>query len=505
MSTSLISLNLEAPVVRADYEQNAPTGISIKDIKSMEQFLIGLKTHTGQVVTPEKARRCSAVLACMRGICEDLSALPIKLYKRGPRGEEETTDHNVHLVLNVVPNELHTPMDVREHILLDMMLWGNFYVLKNDDPNSPGDVGSLWPLQAGYVTRRWREAVWTFSDPLTGVVGDFTPDTVWRGSILSSNGFDGVAITTLAREAIGLLLAAEEQGARLFSYGVQSDLTLSTTEDLGDDEKRQLREAFMARHSGSGNAWMPLILEGGLTASRIGLTAQESQYIEARKFQIEDIARVFRYPEVLLGNSTSGKSSTYASAEQFFQSYTKHTLGPWATRIEQTIQRDLLVGKDRMKYFVRHDFESLLKGDTAARYASYATGIASGFLSPADVRKKENLPYVEGLDYYTRPLNTTSTAGGDAASVKPTDQSSKDDLPRRLAAMVLRKEHKALVGQKQEADLFYSNFGGFVSEVTGAEGPEVIAYLEARRTDPDRFNSESQDKAVSVLTSFCKG
>jgi HK97 family phage portal protein len=128
---------------------------------------------------------------------------------------------------------------------------------------------------------------------------------------------EGQSLILLAREDIGLALAAEEQGARLFSQGVQSDLTISADDTLDEEAKKQLRQAFMARHAGSSNAWMPLLLEGGLKAARIGLTAQESQYIEARQFQLADISRVFRVPEVLLGIS-QGKSSTYASAEQFF-------------------------------------------------------------------------------------------------------------------------------------------------------------------------------------------
>jgi len=296
---------------------NIPTGLSLQDVASMEQFLIGVRTHTGQLVTPEKARRCSAVLACMRGISEDLSALPLQLLKHTANGDEEVTDHNMYSLLNFAPNALMTAIELREHLIFDLMLWGGFYVLKNEDTDSPGDIASLWPLQAGYVTRRWYQAIWTYTDPITGQVGSFTPDLVWRGTMMSSNGIDGTALTLLAREAIGLLLAAEEQGARLFSYGVQSDLQIVTQDTMGPDEKKQFRDAFMARHSGSQNAFMPFIAEGGAEIKRIGLTAQESQYIEARKFQIEDIARVFRYPEVLLGNSTSGKSSTYASAGQF--------------------------------------------------------------------------------------------------------------------------------------------------------------------------------------------
>jgi HK97 family phage portal protein len=550
--SELTLLNLEQPerpAMRADYESSAATGISLSDVESLEQFLIGVRTHTGQIVTPERAKRCSVVLAILRGLSEDISALDIGVFRRGENGETQIYDHPVHQVLSVAPNALMTPMELREHIFYDLVLQGNFYCLINEDPNSPGDIGSLWPLQAQYVVRRWRQAVWTFTDEVTGQVGEFTPDAVWRGSILSGNGIDGMAITLLAREAIGILLAAEEQAARLFKQGLQTDMTLTSPETLDAEAKGQLRAAIMARHAGSGNAWMPLLLEGGLTAKRIGLTAQESQYMESRGFQISDIARIFRYPEVLLGSTgKSSKSATYASAEQFFQSYTKHTLGPWATRIEQTIQRDLFTSKERKKLFVKHNFDSLLKGDTAARYASYATGVSIGFMSPAEVRRKENMPYVPGLDYFTKPMNMEATAGADAQATNPTDVSGMkpraaskalteagvrvlnsgtrevfypnepkalpapaadravamvDKLARRSATSILRKEHKALTSARQDPNNFYSTFGGYITAVTGAEGPEVIAYLESRRTAADRFSTEAQETAIADLITLC--
>jgi HK97 family phage portal protein len=422
--------------------------------------------------------------------------------KRTENGDEPAPDHNMFPLLNLSPNDLQTAIEMREHIIFNLMLWGNFYVLKNEDPQSPGDIASLWPLQAGYVTRRYRQAVWNFTDPLTGSVGTFTPDIVWRGTLMSDNGIDGTALTMLAREAIGLLLAAEEQGARLFSYGVQSDLQIVTADTLGPEEKVQFRDAFMSRHSGSQNAFMPFISEGGAKIERIGLTAQESQYIEARKFQIEDIARVFRYPEVLLGNSTSGKSSTYASAEQFFMSYTKHTLTPWAVRLEQTMHRDLLIGKDKQKYFFRHDFSSLLRGDTAARYASYETAINAGFMQPIEARFKERLPYKPGLDYFV-PVGQPGPGADAASKVKPTDESGDAVLPGRVANFIFWKEHKALVGKKQDVDVFYAHFGGMVEDLTGADLDSVLAYLEMRRTTADKFSSESQTKAIDTLISLC--
>lgn len=509
-SDYLTLLNLEQPPkMSADFESNAPTGLSLTDIEGMEQLLIGVRTHTGQTVTPARAMRCATVLACMRIISEDIGALPLKLYKRGTHGPEEAVDHPVHRMLDVAPNDVMTSIELREHIIFDLMLYGNFYVLKNGET----ELESLWPLQAGYVTRRWRELVWTFTDPITGVSGSFTPDLVWRGTLLSGNGIDGQAISLLCREAIGLLLAAEEQGARLFRNGIQTDMTLSAEGEIAD--KDQLRQQFMARHSGSANAFMPMLLENGLKANRIGLTAQESQYMDARAYQTADIARAFRIPEVLLGTTGKSKASTYASAEQFFISYTKHTLTPWAVRIEQTINRDLLTAKEQKKYFARHDFASLLRGDTAARYASYVNGIEAGFLSPAYARQAEGLPYVPGLDYYNKPPQTAG-ADGDGGSDStgaplpaplpkeaPTDESGKNELPRRVANLILRKERKGLTSG-QQADTFYTLFAGFVEDITGAGLDSVLAYCEMRRTTADRFSTESQSTAIDALISLCK-
>jgi HK97 family phage portal protein len=518
-------------VMKADYDSNAPTGISMQDVSNMEDYLIGVRTNSGQVVTPEKAKRCSAFLAIMRGISEDVSCLPLPLLKRGPNGDEHATDHNVYTLLNQSPNGVHTALEMREHMIWDMLLHGGFFIQKIEDPENPGQIQSLWPLQAGYVMRRWRELVWTYTDPLTGVSGTFDDSLVWRGTMMAGNGIDGQAISMLAREAIGLLLAAEEQGARLFKQGVQTDLSLTSPDTVTAEQVKQLRSAFMERHAGSGNAFMPILLTGGMTAAKIGLTAQESQYIESRAFQISDIARMLRYPDVLLGSLGKGsKASTYASAEQFFQSYTKHCLNPYAVRIEQSAHRDLLLEKEKKRYFFRHDFEELLRGDTAARYASYATGIASGFVSPAQARRKENMPFVPGLDYFTRPLNTTATAGGDAAAVKPTDVSglatrpvelysptapvqaapeilppapAPDPLARRVAFLIFEKEQKAIIGQKQDADVFYTHFAAFVEHLTGADAARVCSYLSTRRANLDRFSTESQFTAITALTALC--
>lgn len=497
---------VDAQKARADYESSAVTGLpSMSDVEAWEDILIGLRTNTGQTVTPERAKRCATVLAIMRGLEEDISSLALPLMKRGPQEDIRATDHPVDYLLNVAPNALMTPMEMRGKMMFDLMLWGNFYNLKNI--GQWGDAESLWPLDAAYVVRRYRELVWTFTDPTTGISGQFTPDTVWRGTILAGNGIDGTAITVLCREAIGLLLAAEEQGARLFSHGIQTDFVLESPAEVGDEEKKDIRRALMSRHSGSHRAFMPMILEGGMKVTKLGLTAQESQYLDARAFQTADIARVFRYPEVLLGTlGKSSKSATFASAEQFFESYTKHTLRPWATRLEQSGQRDLLTSKELKRFYLLHDFSSLLRANETARIENWNKKIQGGWAQPAEARRAEGMPYKDGLEYFSKPAGSPGNADpAGSPEPAPTDQSGMA-LARRVACHLLNREQKALIANKQDADVFYTNFGTYIEGLTGADGITVRSYLEMRRSTPDseRFTT-GVDVALSALTSLCKG
>jgi len=271
----------------------------------------------------------------------------------------------------------------------------------------------------------------------------------------------------------------------LFSQGVQSDLTLST--DGVIEDKEQLREAFMRRHSGAGNAWMPMLLEGGLKAARIGLTAQESQYVETRAFQLGDVARIFRIPEVLLGIS-QGKSSTYASAEQFFLAYTKYTLGPWCQRIEQSITRDLLAPSET-EYFAKHDLDSLTRADLQTRYAAHAAGIMAGFLTRNEARGMENLLQLPGLDEPLSPLNMGS------GTLKPA-QGAGARLARQLAKNCVAHEAKLLADGKSRATVYTQLLPGYLAAKAGLTAAQCAEYCTARLT------TEGESEGVDLLATF---
>jgi HK97 family phage portal protein len=487
------------------------------NIGTLASMLGGVRTNSGQYVTPERAMRSAAVLACIRILCEDLSSLPLNLFRRTPEGASLATDHSLYRVLHDSPNHWQTSMELRESMILDVLCFGQCFVEKIV---GDGGIESLNPLSAGRMTYANPLSMylppdpplmWRYADPANGQ-RVLLSDDLWTVRMLAPGGtINGQSLVLLAREAIGLALAAEEQGASLFRQGVQTDLTLSSDDEMDEDQKKNLREAFMARHAGSSNAWMPLLLEGGLTAQRIGLTAQESQYIETRQFQLADIARVFRIPDVLLGVS-HGKTATYASAEQFFLSYTKYTLGPWCQRIEQSITRDLLAPSETDLFakhdldsltrdllapsetdlFAKHDLDSLTRADLQTRYAAHAAGITAGFLTRNEARSMENLPTLPGLDEPLSPLNM-----GSGSVLKPA-QGAGARLAMQLAKNVTAHETKLLADGKSRADVYTKLLPGYLVAKTGLSTVLCAEYCAARLADPDE--SDGAELLAGLLT-----
>lgn len=463
------------------------------NLASLTSLFGGVRTHSGQLVTPQRAMRSAGTLACMRYLSEDTSSLPLNLFRRTPTGAQLATEHPLFRLLHDAPNNWQTSMELREALVLDMLCYGQSFIEKEF---SSDGISALYPLSAGRVVfaNPSDEFIpppvplfFRYADPRVGQ-RILMSDDLWITRMLAPAGtIEGTSLILLAREAIGLALAAEEQGARLFSQGVQTDLTLSSDNEIDAAGKEQLREAFMRRHAGSDNAFMPLLLEGGLKAARIGLTAQESQYLEAREFQLQDIARIFRIPDVMLGIS-KGKTATFASAEQFFLSYTKHTLQPWCTRIEQSLNRDLLAPSESAEFFFKHDLDSLMRADLQTRYAAHASGIAAGFLTRNEARRMENLPTLPGLDEPLSPLNMGS------GQISPA-QGAGARLAQQLAKNAVAHEEKLLADGKPASDVYGKLLPGYLRDKAGLSAVKCAEYCAARLAG-------ASDDAVELLTRF---
>lgn len=514
--SQLTLLNLSQPVEPTKIKASAPPSIFTLDNPN-EYFAIfdGMKTASGKSITYDMAMRCSAVLCCIRILSEDIASLPRVLKRRTPAGAEDATDHPAYRLLKFAPNEFQTAFEMTESMMLDLLLTGYFFNWQKR--NGVGRLTEIVPIPARSMaySRQLPDGtlIWTCGQP--GFPNQFAHWDLWRGNILNWNVIGGRSLILLAREAVGLALAAEEQGARLFSNGVQTDLVLEAEGDFGGaDAKDQLRDALAARHGGSANAFMPILLENGLKAKRIGLTAVESQYIESRHYSLADIARLFRVPGVLLG--LADKTNTFAAAESFFQGYSKHTLGPWTRRIEETAERDLLLSRES-DLFVRHDYTQLLRSDQKTRFEAYKVAIEAGIMQPQEARKTEEWNEVKGLDYTMIPVNYAVMRDGVMEGV-PTDRSgpqppedlpatpgqpnteppatapqpapnSADKLAQRAGALIIRSEQRQFA-RMRVSEAASANFAAWhlekVMEVTGTDvesAQEYSAWRLDNRTD----------------------
>lgn len=390
-------------------------------------------TASGLAISPEAALRSTAVFACVRVISETLASLPLILYRRlAPRGKDRAVDHPLYPLLHDRPNPEMTSFTFRETLTSHITLWGNGIAEMQLD--GAGRVVALWPL-APNVTRLERDKtgqLWyvTFV-PGTGQVG-IPSYRIFHVRGLGLTGLWGLSPIGLARQAIGLALATEEYGARFFGNGAQPGVVLKHPGQLKDEAYNRLVKSWDASHTGLSNAHRTAILEEGMGIEKIGIPNDDAQFLETRKFQVRDIARLFRIAPHLVGDL---EQATFSNIEQQSLEFVTYTMLPWFARWEQEISRSLLLESERADYFAEFLVDGLLRGDLLSRYQAYAIGRQWGWLSADDVREKENenpLPGGVGTTYLS-PLNM-ETLGQPAPAAAGAMKSSRQLLQEWMQA-----------------------------------------------------------------------
>jgi len=366
-----------------------------------------MPSATGVVVNETTALRASAVWACITLLSGDLASVPLLLYRRKENGKERADSHPLYTVLHDAPNDEIDSFRFVELVMTHLLTWGNFYAEIVADES--GRVRQLWPL-APWLVRPERPdpngpIVYRVRLPEGGEV------TLRRDQVFHVVGFgyDGLVgyspLRMAAKEAIGLALATQEFGARFFSNGARPGVVLSHPGQLSEKARNNLEKSWNAAHGGLDRSHRVAILEEGMKLETFGVPPEEAQFLETRKFQVTDIARIYRVPPHMIGDHEKG--ATYASVEQQSIDYVTHTLRPWAVRIERAIRQQLLTPRERGRYFAEFLLDGLLRGDTKSRYDAYAVGRQWGWLSRNDVRRMENMDPIEGGDDYLVPSNMT--------------------------------------------------------------------------------------------------
>ncbi|MFI8028721.1 phage portal protein [Serratia marcescens] len=402
------------------FQKSGGKPVTSQDIAEM----VGLSydTYTGRRISPQLSMQLTSVFSCVRVLAESVGMLPCGLFEQLDRGNRRAVKERLHKLLSVKPNGYMTPQEFWELLVGCLCLRGNFYAYK---VKALGEVVELLPLDPGSVVPRlgsdWNPVYQvTFPD---GTSDTLTQDEIWHVRIFTLDGLNGLSPIAYARQAIGLGMATEEHGSRLFGNGAVTSGVLQTDQTLTDDAFNRLKNDFEARHQGLANAHRPMILEMGLKWNQISLSAEDAQFLETRKFQLEEICRIYRVPLHMVQNTDR---ATFNNIENLGIGFINYSLVPYLTRIEQRINVGLVKPASQGRFYAKFNAGALLRGDMKSRFEAYATGINWGIYSPNECRDLEELNPREGGDIYLTPMNmTTKPPAGDKK--KPTEESDNAD------------------------------------------------------------------------------
>jgi HK97 family phage portal protein len=369
-------------------------------------FFFG-STSSGKTVNELTAMQTTAVYACVRILAETIASLPLHTYKYTASGKEKTPSHQLYYLLHDEPNPEMTSFVFRETLMSHLLLWGNAYAQIIRDGR--GQVLTLYPLLPDRMTvdRTSSGQIYYEYRKDTGYV-ILRPEEVLHIPGLGFDGLIGYSPIAMAKNAIGMAIATEEYGAKFFANGANPGGVLEHPGVVKDPAR--IRESWNAVYQGSGNAHRVAVLEEGMKFQSIGIPPEQAQFLETRKFQINEIARIFRIPPHMIGDL---EKSSFSNIEQQSLEFVKYTLDPWVVRWEQAMQRALLSPGEKKDYFIKFNVDGLLRGDYQSRMNGYAVGRQNGWMSSNDIRELENLnriPEELGGDLYLVNGNMTKLA-----------------------------------------------------------------------------------------------
>lgn len=371
-----------------------------KVLGSGYSFLMGSST-AGKNVTERSAMQMTAVYSCVRILAEAVAGLPLHLYRhKEDNGKEKAIDHTLYHLLHDEPNPEMSSFVFRETLMTHLLLWGNAYaqIIRN----GKGEVIALYPLIPNRMTVNRDEngqLYYEYSSASDDINSNSSrtvvlmPRDVLHIPGLGFDGLVGYSPIAMAKNAIGMAIACEEFGAKFFANGAAPSGVLEHPGTIKDPKK--VRETWQSQFGGSSNAGRVAVLEEGMKYTPISISPEQAQFLETRKFQINEIARIFRIPPHMVGDL---EKSSFSNIEQQSLEFVKYTLDPWVIRWEQSLMRSLLSNDEKREYFIKFNLEGLLRGDYESRMKGYSIGRQNGWMSANDIRELENLDRISRED-----------------------------------------------------------------------------------------------------------
>lgn len=339
--------------------------------------------RTGSV-TATTAEGVSAVYACVSAISETIASLPLPVYRRTDTGREKAPDHALYKVLHDQPNERQSAIEFREQMTAHMLLRGNAYarIIRGND----GQVRQLMPIHPDRtrVLELDNGRIGFEYTTKDGIQLPLTQDEVFHLRHRSDDGVLGVSPIARCREVVELAIAERDHGVSTFRNGAKLLGVLKAPGRLNPTQRQAIAASWSAYKTGG-----TPVLDEGLDYQTVSMSLEDAEWIEARKFSVIEVARLFRVPPVIIQSMESANySNSVELARQFVTMCLRRHLVAW----EQAIARQLLTEAGRRIYFAEHSVEGLLRGDSATRSAFYESAIQNGWMTIAEVRDLENLP-----------------------------------------------------------------------------------------------------------------
>jgi len=440
----------------------------------VDWFTGNMANSAGVRVDYDTAMMYAPFFAGVRVIAEDLGLLPLFLYERLKRGKDRATGHPLYPLLHDAPNPMMGAMSFKEALQGHAITWGRgvAYVVTHE---RTGVIEELWPLRPDRLrvkirqmgkgrVERWIQ----YRDDVNGIYANLAPGEYLCINGLGDNGVTGYSVVELAANSIGLGLATEHYGAKVFSNGAAPAGALSHPQNLSPDARKRMADDWENIHRGIDRAHRVAILEEGVTWQAVGLPNDANQFLETRKLQVTDMARWLRLPPHKIGDLDR---ATFSNIEEQQLDYVSSALNAWLTRWEQAVLTQLLLPEERARYFPEHLVDALLRGNTAARYQAYAVGRQWGWLSANDVRERENMNPVDGGDAYLVPLNMIPAGGGTAPPAV-----EDDDARARRYARLLRG--RGVVARERLGDAWAPKIEEADQEIADLERKKVGALVD---------------------------
>lgn len=401
-------------------------------------FFMGNSTANKRV-NERTAMQMTAVYGCVRILSEAVAGLPLQFYRyTSDGGKEKAVDHPLYFLLHDEPNPEMTSFVFRETLMTHLLLWGNAYsqIIRN----GKGEIMALYPLMPDRMRvdrdengQLFYEYTVSTDDAHTmkGSTVKLKPSDVLHIPGLGFDGLVGYSPIAMAKNAIGMAIACEEFGAKFFANGAAPSGVLEHPGTLKDPSR--VRESWQATFGGSNNAQKVAVLEEGMKYTPISVSPDQAQFLETRKFQLDEIARIFRVPPHMIGDL---EKSSFNNIEQQSLEFVKYTLDPWVSRWEQAMVRALLTAEEKKQYFFKFNVDGLLRGDYQSRMQGYATARQNGWMSANDIRELENLdriPTEQGGDLYL--INGNMTKLEDAGIFAGSGGRENDDEEQEVLEM----------------------------------------------------------------------